>query len=124
MSIDILPYFLAMILVSVGVYGVVCKLNLIKMIVGVIILEYGVNLFLVLTGYRVGEDESVVAPILSRGADQAQFIESSVDPVPQALILTSIVIGLGLVALMTALGLRIYEKYETFDLSKIRQLRG
>lgn len=124
MSIDIVPYFLAMILVGVGIYGVVCKLNLIKIIVGVIILEYGVNLFLVLTGYRQTEGQSVVAPILTPGADQSEFLNRSVDPVPQALILTSIVIGLGLVALMTALGLRIYEKYGTFDLSKIRQLKG
>ena len=103
-----------------GVYGIVCKLNLIKIIVGIIILDYGVNLFLVLTGYR---DEGI-APILAPGMDQSEFAGRSVDPVPQALILTSIVIGLGLVALMTALGLRIYEKYQTFDLSKIRQLRG
>ena len=124
MSMDILPYFLAVIVIVVGVYGVVCKLNLIKIIVGIIILEYGVNLFLVLTGYRRDGESEVLAPILTPGMDQAEFVSRSVDPVPQALVLTSIVIGLGLVALMTALGLRIYEKYGTFDLSKIRQLRG
>ena len=40
------------------------------------------------------------------------------------LVLTSIVIGLGTLALMVALCLRMYEKYKTFDMSKINTLKG
>ena len=120
MNLQTLPYLLAMIVVAVGLYAVVCKKNLIKIIVGIIILDYGANLFLLLTGYR----ENGLAPIRTAPMNADKFLNSSVDPVPQALILTSIVIGLGTVALMTALAIRIYEKYETFDISEIRQLKG
>jgi multicomponent Na+:H+ antiporter subunit C len=47
-----------------------------------------------------------------------------VDPVPQALVLTAIVIGLATTALMLALAMRIYEKYRTFDITEIRRLKG
>ena len=115
-----LPYLLAMVLLGIGIYAIACKKNLIKAIIGVIVIEYAVNLFLVLLGYRAKGH----APILTKGEAVADFARRSVDPLPQAMVLTSIVIGLGVVALMVAMALRIHEKYGTFDLSKIRRLRG
>jgi multicomponent Na+:H+ antiporter subunit C len=47
-----------------------------------------------------------------------------VDPLPQALVLTSIVIGLGITSLGIALCIRLYEKYGTFDITEIRRLKG
>jgi multicomponent Na+:H+ antiporter subunit C len=47
-----------------------------------------------------------------------------VDPLPQALVLTSIVISLSVTALVVAIGLRLYEKYGTFDTQRMRNLRG
>ena len=120
MNYSVLPYVLAMVVVAIGLYAVACKKNLIKVLVGIIILDYGVNFFLLLVGYR----DKGVAPILTKDMDPEQFVSQSVDPVPQALILTSIVIGLGVVALMGALAVRIHQKYGTFDLSEIRELRG
>ncbi len=55
---------------------------------------------------------------------EAAWLRASVDPLPQALILTSIVIGLGVLALMLAISIRLYERYGTFDISKMRRLRG
>jgi multicomponent Na+:H+ antiporter subunit C len=40
------------------------------------------------------------------------------------MVLTSIVIGLGMTALMVAMGIRLYERYGTFDTNRIRRLRG
>jgi len=117
---ETLPYVLAMLLLGIGVYAIACKKNLIKAIVGVIVIDYAVNLFLVLQGYRTGGE----APILAEGQEVGAFAGASVDPLPQAMILTSIVIGLGVLALMVAMALRIHEKYGTFDLSQIRKLRG
>jgi multicomponent Na+:H+ antiporter subunit C len=47
-----------------------------------------------------------------------------VDPLPQAVVLTSIVIGLALMLLLVAMSIRIYEKYHTFDITKINRLKG
>lgn len=118
-----LPYVLAILVLGVAIYALSCKKNLIKIIVGVMIAEHAVNLFLLLMSYRASE-AGVVAPILTKGQDAATFAATAADPTPQALILTSIVIGLGVVALMVAMALRLHEKYGTFDLSKIRSLRG
>ena len=126
-----LAYILCTILFMIGIYAVVAKKNVIKVIIGLLVIEYAANLMLVLVGYRTG----ALAPILNR----QQVIESSrdvslmyagnmykvfVDPLPQALVLTSIVIGLGTMALMVSMAVRLYEKYKTFDVSLIRKLKG
>jgi multicomponent Na+:H+ antiporter subunit C len=109
-------YVMCLALFSVGVYCILVKRNLIKIIIGVGIAEYAVNLFLILVAYRMNGR----APIL----DKDQVIENMVDPLPQALVLTSIVIGLAVTALLVAIAVRIYEKYGTFDITEIRRLKG
>ncbi len=109
-------YFLCLVLFCIGLYCVLRKRNLIKIIIGLGIIEYAVNLFFVLVGYRFGGR----APILAK--DQA--VLNMVDPLPQALVLTAIVIGLAVTALLVAIAIRLYERYGTFDITKIRNLRG
>ena len=121
---ELLPYFLAMVLLVIGIYAIVGKKNLIKIIVGVIVMEYAVNLFLVLIGYRSGGRAPIITREVSKNPQLSEFVKTAVDPLPQALILTSIVIGLATLVLMIAIAIRIYEKYGTFDVSKIRKLRG
>ncbi len=109
-------YLLCLLLFCVGLYCILRKRNIIKIIVGVIIAEYAVNLLFILVAYKKGGR----APLHS--ADAA--IESMVDVLPQALVLTSIVISLASTALLVAIAMRIYQKYRTFDITKIRELRG
>lgn len=109
-------YLLCLVLFCVGIYGVLRKRNLIKMIIGLAIIEYSMNLFFVLLGYRYFGRAPIDA--------QNQDILNMVDPLPQALVLTSIVIGLGVTALVISIALRIYEKYGTFDITKIKRLKG
>jgi multicomponent Na+:H+ antiporter subunit C len=126
MTLDMLPYLLAFVLLVVGLYAIVGKRNVIKVIVGVLILDYAANLLLVLVGYRPGgEGGEAVAPILTGGAEAApELAARAVDPLPQAMVLTSIVIGLSVAALVVALAVRLYDKYGTFDTDLIRNLRG
>jgi len=121
---DFLPYVLCVMLLCVGLYAVAVKKNLIKIIIGVLIIHNAINMFLVLLGYRAQESGQAVAPILTPRVGAEALIARSVDPVPQALVLTSIVIGLAVVALIVVTAVRLYEKYGTFDLTKIRKLRG
>ncbi len=109
-------YFLCFILFCVGLYCVLRKRNIIKIIIGLAIIEYALNLFLILIGYRMHGR----APIF----DRAQDILNMVDPLPQALVLTTIVIGLAIAVVVIGLAIRIYEKYNTFDITKIRRLKG
>ena len=113
-------YILAFAFLLVGLYALVAKKNIVRIIIGIAIVEYAANLLLVLVGYRSGG----VAPILSAGQAPADLAARSVDPLPQAMVLTSIVIGLGITALAVAMAVRLYEKYGTFDMNDIRSLRG
>ena len=120
-------YALCFLLFMIGLYCAVVKKNLVKIVIGLAIMEYAVNLFLIMLGYRVGG----TAPIVGRADVQTgvnniagRFINNAVDPLPQALVLTSIVISLGSLALLISLCIRIYDKYGTFDITEIRRLRG
>ena len=118
-------YSMCFLLFIIGLYCVLVKKNMVKIVLGIVIMEYAVNLFLIMLGYRAGG----IAPILSpneytAGTVDASFIQSSVDPLPQALVLTAIVISLGSLALMISICIRMYERYGTFDITQIRRLKG
>jgi multicomponent Na+:H+ antiporter subunit C len=121
------PYALCFLLFVIGLYCAVVKKNMVKIVVGLAVMEYAVNLFLIMLGYRANG----TAPILDKtcydsttGQVTADFLNAAVDPLPQALVLTSIVIGLGTLALLISICIRTYEKYGTFDITKIRRLKG
>lgn len=109
-------YFLCFILLLIGIYGVITKRDLIKIILSLAIMGYAANLFLILFAYK----KDAIYPILEKGRE----IQPMVDPLPQALVLTSIVIELGITAMLVALAIRLYQKYKTFDITKIRRLAG
>ena len=120
-------YILCFILFMVGLYGALTQKNLIKIIIGVAIMEYAVNLFLILIGYRMaaGGPSSIWAPIrIDPKEAVGDFAAGAVDPFPQAMVLTAIVISLGTLALLVAIALRLYHKYGTYDVTEIRRLRG
>jgi len=114
-----MPYVLTLFLFCLGVYGMLVKRNVIKIIIGMVIAEYAVNLFFVLAAFKFGGR----SPIFST-TDKELLAANMVDPLPHALVLTAIVIGLATTALFVAIAMRLYEKYGTFDIAEIRELRG
>ncbi len=104
------------ILFLIGLYAIVTKRNLIKIAIGFAFIEYSVNLLFALIGFKRG----ALAPIIT----QLNIPHRFVDPIPQALVLTAIVIALGTTALMLTVILRIYNRYKTFDIAEIKKLRG
>ena len=109
-------YILCFALFLTGLYGVLTKRNIIKIVIGLSIMEFSIFLFMALVGYVNNGD----APILVNGKEQSVFV----DPLPQAMVLTAIVIGLATTAMMLAIAIKIYRKYGTFDVRKINQLKG
>ena len=113
-------FILCFALFLIGVYCAVVKKNIVKIVIGLAIMEASVNLFLILLGYK----NDGTAPIIDKNTNMLDFLSQAVDPLPQALVLTAIVIGLGVIALAIALCIRLYEKYGTFDITEIRRLKG
>jgi len=109
-------YLLCFILFLIGLYGILTQRNLIKIVIGLSIMEFSVFLLLALIGYINGGE----APIITPGEPIPQFV----DPLPQAMVLTAIVIGLATYAMLMAIAIRLYKKYKTFDIRKINQLKG
>ncbi len=88
-------------LVLIGLWGLLTRRNLIIMIIGFSIMDTGTHLIIVGLGYRKG----AAAPILD------SFVTAGtrfVDPIPSALVLTAIVIGLAVTALMLAYAVRLH----------------
>lgn len=113
-------YILVALMFFTGLYGIIAKKNIIKIIIGINIVGYASNLLFILLGYKW----EGIAPIMTEDMSFSYFVEKAVDPLPQALVLTSIVIDLAFVAFLAALAIRLFERYETFDMDKIRRLKG
>ncbi len=116
MMIGNFPFIVSILLVILGLYTLLFKRNLIKLVIGASLIETGVNLFLVTLGYRTGG----VAPIYTYAPTQQPMVL----PTPQALTLTSIVIGLATTALLLSFAVFVYRHYGTLDVRKIKELRG
>jgi multicomponent Na+:H+ antiporter subunit C len=102
-------------LIVIGLAGMVIVKNLFRMLLALALAEAGANMLLVLGGFRV----DAIAPILNGSLQQM------VDPVPQALVLTSIVIGVGIQALALSMVLQVYHKYGTLNIRELsRQLEA
>lgn len=110
--LDTLFFIGAVGLVGIGVTGILVSRHLFRVLLSLAIAEAGGNLLLVLSGFRWNS----VAPIL---VDGLPANASMVDPVPQALVLTAIVIGVGLQALAVALLIRIQHAYGTLDIREL-----
>ena len=106
------------ILILMGLYSALTNRDIIRMIIGFTIADAGVNIVLVSVGMMPGR----TAPILDviSPADAAATI---IDPVPQALVLTAIVIGLGVTALMLAYAYRLFRHRQSLDISDFRDLK-
>lgn len=114
----IVNYIASVFLIVLGLYTIIVKKNLIKIVLGMGIVDYGINLLIVSIGFNAGG----TAPLFT----MAEIMSGAyfVDPVPQALTLTSIVIGACVDAMALSLVIKIYGKYKTIDADKVRRLRG
>ncbi|MBN1856397.1 MAG: cation:proton antiporter subunit C [Dehalococcoidia bacterium] len=110
-----IPFLAVAALVCVAIYIMMTQRNLIKIVMGIAILEAAVNLFLVTLGYRNGG----VAPIFTNAPGTLMVL-----PVPQALTLTSIVIGVATTALMLSMIMLIHRHTGETDAEKSRRVKG
>lgn len=102
---------LILLLFLVGFWGIVAKKNIIKKIFGLTLINSAVVILFILEGSRIGEN----APILGSGNQEV------VDPVPQALMLTAIVIGVCVTAFALALAFRLYNAAGSYNIDIIRE---
>lgn len=111
-----LPYAVAAWLLLVGLYGVVTSRNLIHMIICLTVVQSSTYVLLLAIGYRTG----ALPPIALEGSKEGV----RVDPIVQALVLTDIVVGATVTALLLALAVKVDARKGTLDPEKLRPMRG
>ena len=99
-------------LILIGLWGMLSRKNLIRMIIGFSLVDTGIHMLLVAIGYVTGRS----APIIDSTLTAAEAGTRVVDPVPSALVLTAIVIGLGVTAVMLSFAVRIYNAKKTLSI--------
>jgi multicomponent Na+:H+ antiporter subunit C len=105
---DVLLALLAGVLAAAGTYLLLWR-SLLRMLFGVILLSSAANLVLLVAGRTM----RAVPPIVPEG--MAAPAAAVANPLPQALVLTAIVIGFGLVAFAFVLAYRAYTTFGTLD---------
>ena len=94
---------------SVSVYLLLSR-NLIRVILGTLTISHGVHLLLI----TMSELQRGAPPLLNIGE------ENFTDPLPQALVLTAIVIAFGVTSMLLVMGYRTYKEHKTEDLDQLR----
>ncbi len=110
------PLFAVAVIFLLGLSILFFKRNLIKILMGITLIEAAINLFLVSTGYRM----DAIAPIFTNAPEGAVMAL----PTVQALTLTSIVIGVASSAMMLSFVMLIYRHYKTTNVNRIRGMKG
>jgi len=105
--------------ILIGLWGLLTQKNLIKIVIGFALFDTGIHILMVSIGYI----KNRTAPIIDSAVDMNNAENLVVDPIPQALVLTAIVIGLGITALMLSYVLKMYQKKKSLDITNYKDLK-
>ena len=114
-------WILAMIigvLVTVASY-LIMQRRIIQVVLGMAVLSHATNLMIVASGW-VGDGKAPIVPKEGGPLDPFAYV----DPLPQAMVLTAIVISFAVTAFLLVLAFFTYRKFQTDDIDEIRRLKG
>jgi len=114
--VSVLLAFVAAGLFGCGLYMVLSR-HVVRMVLGLSLLTTAVNLMV----FQAGRIRTVQPPLIPPGAER---LGQSADPVPQALVLTAIVIGFALTVILAALALRAWGSHRTLRTDEIRSAQA
>lgn len=115
----IFSLMLGFLLLIIGLYGMLTQKNLIKIVIGFSIVDTGIHIIIVSIGYLRGK----TAPIIDSSVDIKNAAALVVDPIPSALVLTAIVIGLAVTALMLSFIIKLYQKNRSLSIDDYQELK-
>lgn len=107
------PYVLIALLLVLGVYGMMLKRNMLKQVIGMTVFQTSIYLLFIQGATKIGATIPVRAAAL--GTDAATYI----NPLPQVIVLTAIVVGVATTGVALSLLLVTYRRFGTLDERKI-----
>ena len=99
-------------LILIGLFGILVHRNIMRMIIGFALVDTGIHIVMVATGYISGG----TAPIIDAALSKADAGQRAVDPIPSALTVTAIVIGFSVTAIMLSYAIRLYNAKKTLSI--------
>ena len=109
---------IGLLLIVIGLWGMLTQKNLIKIILGFTIMDTGIHLLIVAIGFIKGK----TAPIMDATLPLADA-SKVVDPIPSALVLTAIVIGLAVTALMLVYAVQMHKQKSSLNIDDYGDLK-
>jgi multisubunit Na+/H+ antiporter MnhC subunit len=106
-----------LILILSGVWGMLTHRDILRIIIGFVLMGTGSHLVIIAIGYV----SNGTAPIIDGGLSLAEAPTRSVDPIPSALAVTAIVIGLAVTAVMLAYAIRLYQAKQTLSIDSFTE---
>ncbi|MCX8572560.1 sodium:proton antiporter [Aminobacter sp. MET-1] len=104
-------------LVLIGMWGILRHRNILRIIIGFGLVDTGLHIVMVATGYITAG----TAPIIDAALGIEQATTRAVDPVPSALVVTAIVIGFSVTAIMLAFAIRIHDARKTLSIDALTE---
>lgn len=117
-------YLAAAALFVLGLYVVLSRRNLIKIVMGLSLMESSSYLLLISLAYRKGSTAPVLVNPPAGLTPDSLAVGNVADPVLQNFCLTAIVIGVAITAVFLTVAVRIAQHYRTVDSADVRKLRG
>ncbi len=108
-------YFIYIILMMLGLYGIFLKNNYMKKIIGLNILQTAIILFFI----SIGAKNNATIPILVHGHDQAVKAADYMNPLPHVLMLTAIVVAVATLGVALAMVIKIYQDFQTIEENRV-----
>lgn len=106
-----------LLLILVGIWGFLTHRNILRIIIGFSLMGTGTHIVIVAIGYVAGG----TAPIIDRTLSVSEAASRAVDPIPSALVVTAIVIGMAVTAMMLAYAIRIYDTKKTLSIDALTE---
>lgn len=116
-------YWVAILLLLMGLHGIIVKRNLIKKVVALVIFQTSIMLFYVSIGVKEGAGIPIIPHDLAHGHGTLHVADFT-NPLPHVLMLTAIVVGVGTVGVALALIERLYEEYGTTEEDRLLEELG
>lgn len=108
-----------LLLVLIGLWGALTHRNILRIIISFSLMGTGTHIVIVAIGYV----KNGTAPIIDGALSLAEAPHRAVDPIPSALVVTAIVIGLAVTAIMLAYAIRLYDTKKTLSIEALMESR-
>ena len=109
-------YWMYVLLIVVGLYGMMAKNNLMKKLIGMNIFQWAIILFYISIGAKRG---GTIPIIMTTNPNDAVRAVDYINPLPHVLMLTAIVVGVATTGIALTLLIIIYRRYGTLEEDRI-----